>query len=82
MTRGWSAVTHSVHQSSRLKMMRRIRAGAIMGHEASMAIQYWFEPVAPRPTAPGAALNLLSQSIEQGATVVAIGRLRISPCSR
>ncbi len=47
-----------------------------------MAIQYWFEPVAPRPTAPGAALNLLSQSIEQGATVVAIGRLRISPCSR
>jgi len=37
--------------------------------------RYWLEPVAPRPAAPGAALNLLSQSIEQCATVIAIGAL-------
>jgi purine nucleosidase len=35
--------------------------------------RYWPTPVLPRPTPPGAALDLLGQSIEQGATVVAIG---------
>jgi purine nucleosidase len=37
--------------------------------------RYWLEPVAARPAAPGAALNLLGQSIEQGATVIATGAL-------
>jgi purine nucleosidase len=35
--------------------------------------RYWPEPVAPRPAAPGAALDLLRESIERGATVVALG---------
>ncbi|MBV9547242.1 MAG: hypothetical protein JOY61_22965 [Chloroflexi bacterium] len=37
--------------------------------------RYWPEPVIPRPAAAGAALNLLGPSIEQGATVIAIGAL-------
>jgi purine nucleosidase len=35
--------------------------------------RYWPEPVAPSPAAPGAALDLLSRSIDQGATVLTIG---------
>jgi len=35
--------------------------------------RYWNGAVAPRPSPPGAALDLLDGSIEQGATVVAIG---------
>jgi len=35
--------------------------------------RYWPEPVEPRPAAPGAALDLLAQSIASGATVIAIG---------
>jgi purine nucleosidase len=35
--------------------------------------RYWPEPVAPRPTEPGAALDLLRRSIDVGATVIAIG---------
>ena len=34
---------------------------------------YWPEPVAPRPAPPGAALDLLADSILAGATIVAIG---------
>jgi inosine-uridine nucleoside N-ribohydrolase len=34
---------------------------------------YWPEPVAPRPTRPGAALELLAASAESGATIVAVG---------
>lgn len=33
----------------------------------------WPQPVAPRPSPPGAALNLLDASIDRGATIVAIG---------
>jgi inosine-uridine nucleoside N-ribohydrolase len=35
----------------------------------------WPQPVSPRPSPPGAALDLLHHSIELGATVVAIGPL-------
>jgi purine nucleosidase len=34
---------------------------------------YWPEPIAPRPSPPGAALDLLAASAEAGATVVAVG---------
>ncbi len=34
---------------------------------------YWPEPVPPLPTPPGAALDLLERSIEQGALIAAIG---------
>jgi inosine-uridine nucleoside N-ribohydrolase len=37
--------------------------------------RYWPEPVAPSPGALDGALRLLKQSIEQGATIVAIGPL-------
>lgn len=36
---------------------------------------YWGQPIAPLESPPGAALELLSRSIEQGATVIAIGSL-------
>jgi len=36
---------------------------------------YWPEPVAPRPGPAGAALDLLSQSLDLGATLIAIGAL-------
>jgi inosine-uridine nucleoside N-ribohydrolase len=35
--------------------------------------RYWPEPVAPEPTPPGAALDLLERSVEMGATVVGVG---------
>ena len=35
--------------------------------------RYWPTTIPPRPSAPGAALDLLERSIRQGATVVAIG---------
>jgi len=35
--------------------------------------RYWPSPVAPRPSPPGAVVDLLERSIEHGATVVAIG---------
>ena len=34
---------------------------------------YWPEPIAPRPSPPGAALDLLAAGVEAGATVVAVG---------
>ena len=34
---------------------------------------YWPEPILPRPSPPGAALDLLAASVEAGATVVAVG---------
>jgi purine nucleosidase len=34
---------------------------------------YWPEPIAPRPSPPGAALDLLAAGTEAGATVVAVG---------
>ena len=34
---------------------------------------YWPQPVQPLPAAPGAALELLARSVEDGATLVAIG---------
>jgi inosine-uridine nucleoside N-ribohydrolase len=34
---------------------------------------YWPEPIAPRPSSPGRALELLAENAEAGATVVAIG---------
>ncbi len=35
--------------------------------------RYWPDPVSPLPAPPGAALDRLARSIEQGATVVAVG---------
>ena len=35
--------------------------------------RYWPRPVRPRPSPPGAALDLLARHLEQGATLVAIG---------
>ena len=35
--------------------------------------RYWPEPVAPEPSPPGAALDLLERSVEMGATVVGVG---------
>ena len=34
---------------------------------------YWPAPIAPRPSPPGAALDLLAAGVEAGATVVAVG---------
>ncbi len=42
--------------------------GGLPDHE-----RYWREPVAAQPSPPGSALDLLAQSIERNATVVAIG---------
>jgi purine nucleosidase len=36
---------------------------------------YWPEPIRPRPSPPGAALELLAAAAEAGATVVAVGPL-------
>jgi purine nucleosidase len=36
-------------------------------------VRYWPEPVAPEPSPPGAALDLLARNIEMGATVVGVG---------
>ncbi len=44
------------------------RADPVIGNE-----RHWPNALAPRPSPPGAALDLLSQSIAHGATVVAIG---------
>lgn len=35
--------------------------------------RHWPEPIAPAPSPPGAALDLLARSVEQGATIIAIG---------
>jgi hypothetical protein len=35
--------------------------------------RYWPESVAPEPSSPGAALDLLARSVEMGATVVGVG---------
>jgi purine nucleosidase len=35
--------------------------------------RYWPEPVAPEPSPPGAALDLLARSVEMGATIVGVG---------
>ena len=35
--------------------------------------RYWPEGVAPDPSPPGAALNLLARSVEMGATIVGVG---------
>jgi purine nucleosidase len=35
--------------------------------------RYWPEPVAPEPSPPGAALDLLQRSVDMGATVVGVG---------
>src|SRR5205814_1789302 len=35
--------------------------------------EYWPEPVPPRPSPPGAALELLASNASSGATVVAVG---------
>lgn len=34
---------------------------------------WWPRPITPRPSAPGAALDLLAASIDKGATIIAIG---------
>ena len=35
--------------------------------------RYWPEPVAPKPSPPGAALDLMARSVEMGATIVGVG---------
>lgn len=52
-------------------------AGSLAGYPSVPGIgdpaRYWPEPIAPLPAAPGAALDLLAESITAGATIVAIG---------
>ena len=51
-------------------------AGGSLGGLALSPIvipDYWPEPISPRPSPPGAALELLEASVGRGATVVAIG---------
>lgn len=52
-------------------------AGSLAGFPTPPGIadplRYWPDPVPPRPGSPGAALDLLAESIRSGATVVAIG---------
>ena len=54
-----------------------IAAGAeasLTAHRVTHPVgRYWPSTIIPRPSPPGAALDLLSRSIEEGATVVAIG---------
>lgn len=42
-------------------------------HGLSDLDRYWPDPVEPEPSPPGAALDLLAESAEAGATIVAIG---------
>lgn len=42
-------------------------------HSTADDARYWPQPITPMPSPPGAALDLLSRSIGNGATVVAIG---------
>jgi inosine-uridine nucleoside N-ribohydrolase len=46
--------------------------GDVWGDTANDS-RYWRRPVIPRPSPPGAALDLLATSIEAGATVIGIG---------
>jgi inosine-uridine nucleoside N-ribohydrolase len=41
--------------------------------DSSDGHRYWPEPITPRPSPPGAVLDLLARSIAAGATLVAIG---------
>jgi purine nucleosidase len=51
--------------------------GSLGGYRFPRAVseldRYWPEPVAPEPSSPGAALDLLARSVEMGATVVGVG---------
>jgi inosine-uridine nucleoside N-ribohydrolase len=49
-----------------------LTTGQPMGQPADHE-RFWGVPVAPRPSLPGAALNLLATSVETGATILAIG---------
>jgi purine nucleosidase len=50
--------------------------GSLAGLFAPLAFpDYWPEPIDARPAPPGAALELLADNIERGATVVAVGPL-------
>jgi inosine-uridine nucleoside N-ribohydrolase len=46
----------------------RTPAGEIPDHD-----RYWNVPTTPRPGPPGAALDLLARSVDEGATVVTVG---------
>jgi inosine-uridine nucleoside N-ribohydrolase len=56
-----------------------VRAGAegsLAGLFVPLAFpDYWPEPIAPRPSSPGEALDLLCANAEDGATIVAVGPL-------
>lgn len=66
-----------------LELAGRSDIPVVAGSEVSLATllpadpaigePYWPGDLAPRPSPPGAALDLLSQSIEAGATIVGIG---------
>ncbi len=67
-----------------LKLAGRSSIPVVAGAGASMTTlatadpvrgdeRHWPATISPRPAAPGAALNLLAESIERGATIVAIG---------
>jgi purine nucleosidase len=49
-------------------------AGSLAGYTTPLAFpDYWPEPVAPRPSPPGAATEVLVAAAERGDTIVAIG---------
>lgn len=67
-----------------LKLARRTEIPLVAGAGATLTsgeqylstdgdARFWPEPIAARPASPGAAIDLLGQSVEMGATVVAIG---------
>jgi purine nucleosidase len=49
-------------------------AGSLAGFTIPLAFPaYWPEPIEPRPSAPGAAVDMLVAAVERGDTIVAIG---------
>jgi purine nucleosidase len=67
--------------ASALRLAGRADVPVVAGAEGTLAEpmvpfgfpDYWPEPIEPRPSPPGEALELLAASAEAGATVVAVG---------
>jgi inosine-uridine nucleoside N-ribohydrolase len=77
---GWRAgcVAHYLALAGRAEIPVAAGAGATLTAldlhlSTAESARYWPQPVAPAPSPPGAALDLLARGIEEGATVVAIG---------
>jgi purine nucleosidase len=70
-------VTHCLERASRNDVPVAAGTEALTTLEIADPVtndeRYWPTTLTPRPSPPGAALDLLRGSIEEGATIVAIG---------